>query len=98
MVAFRSNMGLDHIEVSMHVQAPQTEELIRRMTPASAPPGERAQVEALSRLLDAAAHESNRSTPKCELVGPRGEKIELPEAVFHVLARVVEVLAEGDAI
>lgn len=33
----------------------------------------------------------------CKLVGPHGESA-IPEAVFHVLARVAEVLAKGDAI
>lgn len=76
------------------------ENQIRRMTPVSAPPDEREDVEALSRVLGAFLErkKGRRSAPRCELVGPRGEQIRLPEAVFYMLERVVEVLARGDAI
>lgn len=36
--------------------------------------------------------------PRCSLAGPHGESIELPEAIFHILVRVVEVLKRGDAV
>jgi excisionase family DNA binding protein len=39
-----------------------------------------------------------RRAPKCKLVGPKGESIDLPESVFYVLERVAEVLARGDSI
>jgi excisionase family DNA binding protein len=74
------------------------EDQIRRMTPVSAPPEQRAEVQALSRLLDGIAHPARRRAPKCQLVGPRGETIPIPGSVFYVLERVAEVLARGDSI
>src|SRR4051812_21645247 len=74
------------------------EDLIRRMTPVSAPPEQRAGVAALSRLLDDMAQSRRKRTANCQLMGPTGESIPLPESVFFVLERVVEVLARGDAI
>jgi len=74
------------------------EQLIRRMTPISAPADQRAEVAALSRLLEGLAHARKRRTPTCHLVGPSGESIPLPESVFFMLERVAEVLAKGDAI
>jgi excisionase family DNA binding protein len=68
------------------------------MTPVSAPPEQRAEVQALSRLLDSIAHPVRRRPPKCQLVGPRGETIAIPGSVFYVLERVAEVLARGDSI
>jgi excisionase family DNA binding protein len=68
------------------------------MTPVSAPPEQRAGVAALSRLLGAVAHKRPSREPKCQLVGPQGEKIAIPTAVFYVLERVAEVLARGDAV
>lgn len=65
---------------------------IRHMTPVSAPPEQKADVVALSDALD---HLADR---RCELVGPHGEAVVVPEAVFFVLARVAEVLARGDSI
>ncbi len=45
---------------------------------------------ALLRLLNAA--------PRCELRGPKGETIPLPESIFYLLKQVVDVMAQGDAI
>jgi excisionase family DNA binding protein len=70
------------------------EELIRRGTPVSAPPGEHAEVVALSALLGRLAHAHKR----CELIGPQGKRVQLPESVFYVLERVAKVLADGDAV
>jgi len=39
-----------------------------------------------------------KRAPKCQLVGPKGETIPLPESVFYVLERVAEVMARGDSI
>jgi len=72
------------------------EDQIRRMTPVSAPQDQQSKVSELSRLLHAAHRK--RKKPKCKLVGPGGESIEIPESVFYVLERVVEVLASGDAV
>jgi excisionase family DNA binding protein len=73
------------------------EEQIRRMSPVSAPPEQQAEVAALFRLLDRAVH-ARRRAPRCKLIGPTGESIPIPEAIFYVLERVAEVLARGDAI
>lgn len=80
----------------MQVAEPM-EDQIRRMTPVTAPAEQRAQVAALSRALDGMPHAPTRA-PACQLVGPDGASIVLPESVFHVLERVVEVLARGDAV
>jgi excisionase family DNA binding protein len=75
------------------------DDLIRRMTPVSAPVEERADVTKLSHALRGLARaQRRRRGPLCQLVGPKGEAIAVPEAVFRVLERVVEVLAHGDAI
>jgi excisionase family DNA binding protein len=70
------------------------EERIRRGTPISAPPNEQADVVALSQLLGKLAHSHKR----CELVGPQGKRVPIPESVFYVLERIAEVLAEGNAV
>src|SRR5262245_36681319 len=72
------------------------EQSVRRMNPISALPKERSEVAALSKLLDAAAHVVPSSP--CELRGPKGETIRLPESVFYLLKQVVDVMAQGDAI
>lgn len=74
------------------------EDLIRRMTPVAAPPEQQAQVNALSKALEGMARAPRRRAPKCQLVGPKGQTIPIPEAVFYVLERVAEVLARGDSI
>ena len=72
------------------------ERQLRRMTPVAAPPEQKAAVAALSKLLGGIAHARRR--PRCELAGPKGERIAIPESVFYALARVAEVLANGDAV
>ena len=67
------------------------------MNPISALPKERSDVAALRKLLDAAAHVVP-SSRRCELRGPKGETIGLPESVFYLLKQVVDVMAQGDAI
>ncbi len=74
------------------------EDLIRRMTPVAAPPEQRAQVAELSRAMEGMVHPPARKAPRCKLVGPGGESIPIPESVFYILERVVEVMASGDAI
>jgi len=74
-----------------------TERQIRRMTPVAAPADQKAEVVALSRLLAGVAH-ARPKRPHCELVGPKGQRIAIPESVFYVLTRVAEVLARGDAV
>ena len=43
-------------------------------------------------------HSPRRRAPKCQLLGPNGERLDLPESVFYVLERVAEVLGRGDSI
>jgi excisionase family DNA binding protein len=82
----------------MNATAHTMENRIRRMTPVAAPPEQQAQVVALSRALEGMVNPPKRLAPKCRLVGPKGETIDLPESVFYVLERVAEVLARGDSI
>lgn len=82
----------------MEAIAHTMEDHIRRMTPVAAPPEQQAQVAALSRALEGMVHPPERRAPKCQLVGPKGESIALPESIFYVLERVAEVLARGDSI
>jgi excisionase family DNA binding protein len=86
-------------EVPMATAAARSlEDRIRRMTPVAAPPDQQAQVAALSRVLEGMVQLPKRRAPKCQLVGPDGESIPIPEAVFYVLERVAEVLARGDSL
>jgi excisionase family DNA binding protein len=71
---------------------------VRRMTPVRVPDDQRASVVALSSALDGLAHRPRRRAQGCQLVGPDGVRVDVPEAVFHVLVRVAEVMARGDAI
>jgi excisionase family DNA binding protein len=82
----------------MEAAAHTMEDLIRRMTPVAAPPEQRAQLAALSKAIEGMVHAPKRRAPKCQLLGPKGESIPLPEAIFYVLERVVEVMARGDSI
>lgn len=82
----------------MGAAAHTMEDMIRRMTPVAAPPEQQAQVVALSKVLEVIAHRTRKRAPKCQLVGPKGESIPLPESVFYVLERVAEVMARGDSI
>jgi excisionase family DNA binding protein len=68
------------------------------MTPVAAPAEQQAQVAALFRAIEGLLHPPKRRAPKCKLVGPDGESIAIPESVFYLLERVVEVMARGDAI
>jgi excisionase family DNA binding protein len=68
---------------------------LRRHEPVRAGREDRADIAKLSSALHAAI---DRAEPRCSLVGPRGENFAIPEAVFYILARVVEVLERGDAI
>lgn len=75
------------------------EDQLRRMTPLAAPPEQQEQLERLQQhLMGLLLHAPKRRAPKCQLVGPGGEAIPLPESVFYVLERVAEVLARGDSI
>lgn len=82
----------------MDAAARTMEEQIRRMTPVAAPPEQQAQVAALSKALDGMTRQPRKRAPKCQLVGPKGETIAVPESVFYVLERVAEVMARGDSI
>jgi excisionase family DNA binding protein len=83
----------------MAIRKRSFEESIRRMEPVAAPPEQQPRIEELHRLLDQMAHlDTRRRSPRCALVGPNGDQIPLPDALFSVLARVAEVLANGDAV
>jgi len=82
----------------MSTPAHSMESMIRRMTPVAAPPEQRSQVVELSRALEGMLHTPKRRRPHCQLVGPKGDPIPLPESVFYVLERVAEVMARGDSI
>lgn len=82
------------MEAAVHTM----EDMIRRMSPVAAPPEEHAQVVALSKALEVIAPQPRKHAPDCQLVGPKGESIALPESVFYVLERVAEVMARGDSI
>jgi excisionase family DNA binding protein len=99
-VAFASNGGqtADMETFTSDATTPPLEDQIRRMTPVAAPPGEQAEVAALYRALDGKLHGTRRYSADWRLVGPQGESITLPGSVFHVLERVVEVMARGDSI
>lgn len=65
---------------------------IRRMTPVAATPAARAELGELARFLEEAPPERPR------LVGPRGEELPLPEPLYHLLERMVQLLARGQAV
>lgn len=73
------------------------EELLRKMSPVSAPREQQEEVAELARRLRQLRPRQERGQP-CKLIGPNREAIAIPEAVFYVLERVAEVLARGDAI
>jgi excisionase family DNA binding protein len=77
---------------------PSIEDQLRRSTPVAVPPEQHAQVVALSRALGGMTQEPRRRAPRFHLVGPGGERVVLPESVFAVFERVVEVMARGDSI
>lgn len=67
------------------------------MTPVAAPHDQRESVAALmERLRHVAAEQPEPAA--YELVSPTGEVAELPDSVFLLLERIIEVLARGDAI
>jgi excisionase family DNA binding protein len=69
---------------------------LRRLEPVHAPRADRADIAKLSTALHAQLERA--AAPTCRLVGPGGQTLDLPAAVFHVLVRVVEILDRGDAI
>lgn len=68
------------------------------MEPVSASPAEQVKVARLSQLLGSVAHARANDAAACRLVGPHGEEVVIPQAVFYVLERVAEVLARGDSL
>lgn len=72
-----------------------TSEKIRRLEPVRAPREERDEIAELSSALHPppSGHEVHY-----DLVGPSGQRHRIPESVIHGLARIVEVLARGDAL
>jgi excisionase family DNA binding protein len=80
--------------MAIHAAIPVTslDEQIRRMTPVSAPAAARAELAELAKMLG--------PTPSgpARLVGPHGVEVALPEPVYHLLERIVELLARGLAV
>ena len=74
------------------------EDRIRRMMPVSVPSEQHDAVVALFCLLDRLARARDRGGPQCQIVGPAGESIPVPDAVFCVLVRVAELMGRGDAV
>jgi excisionase family DNA binding protein len=73
------------------------EESVRRMNPVTAPHDQRESVAALQELLKHVGTEQP-APAAYKLVSPTGEVTELPESVFLLLERIIEVLARGDAL
>lgn len=73
------------------------DEQIRRMEPVTAPVEAHA---ALVQLAEALARgpRTVRGSRGAALVSPSGDPIPLPEPMYHLLARIVEVLVRGDAV
>jgi excisionase family DNA binding protein len=70
-------------------------ELIKHMTPVTAPTEQRVGVAALHSLV---THQGHDGAQNYKLVAPDGEESEMPPAVLALLERVIEVLASGDAL
>lgn len=83
----------------MAVAAPLIEQ-IRRMEPVAAPPEELPQLGELAKLFERSVvrRASRARATGAALVGPSGEQITLPEPLYRLLERLVEVLARGDAV
>ena len=73
------------------------EESVRQMTPVSAPTEQREELRALMKLIEHVAPDRPEGAAY-KLVSPSGSEMELPESVFLLLERIIEVLARGDAI
>ncbi len=75
----------------------QLADSIRRMEPVKLSQEQQRRLEALSRQLEISAPAMARES-SYRLVTRQGEELELPEQVFSLLERIIEVLASGDAI
>jgi excisionase family DNA binding protein len=76
----------------------RTEELIRRITPISVSEGEHEGLEMLFRQI--ANHAATRKRPDqaCLIIGKDGEPTPIPESVFFLFERIIEILSRGDAV
>lgn len=72
------------------------DEQIRRMTPVAATPAARAELGELAKELARLMEETPSEPPR--LIGPRGEELTLPEPLYHLLERIVQLLARGQAV
>lgn len=54
--------------------------------------------QALAEVIELARVMEGKRPQRPRLVGPKGETLELPEPVFHLLRQIVTVLARGDAV
>ena len=72
------------------------DEQIRRMTPVAATPAARVEMGVLAKELAKFLEETPSEPPR--LVGPHGEELTLPEPLYHLLERMVKLLARGQAV
>ncbi len=99
MLILRAAFGTRGMEVVMPGAADQSlGHRIRKMQPVSVPPDQRDTVGRLFRLLERMNLERPDAPPACRLVGPGGESIPIPNAIFCLIERMAEILARGDAI
>ncbi|MFV8750914.1 helix-turn-helix domain-containing protein [Nannocystaceae bacterium ST9] len=80
----------------MSVRANNVGEDVRHATPVTVPASQREALRGLAQVLEFDSKTRKPSRPR--IVGPDGRSVELPDTVFHLFVRVVEVLARGDAV
>lgn len=73
------------------------EESLRKILPVRAPEDQRQSIMTLREQLDSLPG-GRRSSAHYKLVSPTGESTEVPESVFLILRRLLELLERGDAI
>jgi len=80
--------------MATHTVIPITslDEQIRRMMPVAAPPAVLAELAELAKAL------APSPSGPARLLGPHGVEVALPEPVYHLLERIVEILARGHAV
>jgi excisionase family DNA binding protein len=71
---------------------------VRRMEPVTASPEAQPALEQLERVLTLRVDPPNASASETRIVGPAGDSITLPDFMYPLVARLVEVLKAGDAV
>lgn len=80
----------------MSASAKDLVEDVRQSTPVTLPESQRAEIRGLAEILEFQSPTRKQDRPR--FVGPDGRAVEIPDTVLHLLIRVVEVLARGDAV